>query len=126
MEKALEIASNIQSDYSRSSALSSLVPHFDGHRKAEFMEKALEIASNIQSDYSRAKALCFILSLMRNSPVNKLYFLWRRIIQILKEDTRSNLLSNIITLIPIMNDLGGDETLFEISRAIIDVSNWFP
>ncbi|AKJ39120.1 MULTISPECIES: hypothetical protein [Methanosarcina] len=90
------------------------------------MEKALEIASNIRSDSYRAKALCFILSLMRNSPVNKLYFLWRRVIQILKEGTRSNLLSNIITLIPVINDLGEDETLFEISQAIIDVSYWFP
>ena len=126
MEKAFEIVSNIQYDYDRVSALSALVPHLDGQRKEELMEKALEIALNIQSDSDRAKALCFILSLMRNSPVNKLYFWWRRVIQILKEGTRSNLLSNIITLIPVMNDLGGDETLFEISRAIIDVSNWFP
>lgn len=58
--------------------------------------------------------------------MNKLYFLWRRVIQILKEGTRSNLLSNIITLIPVMNDLGEDETLFEISQAIIDVSYLFP
>lgn len=43
-------------------------------------------------------------------------------IQILKEGARSNLLSNIITLIPVMNDLGEDGTLFEISQAIIDVS----
>lgn len=43
-------------------------------------------------------------------------------IQILKKGARSNLLSNIITLIPVMNDLGEDGTLFEISQAIIDVS----
>jgi hypothetical protein len=90
------------------------------------MEKAFEIASNIQSDSYRASALSFALSHMRNSSVNKLYFWWRGIIQILKEHARSNLLSNIIVLIPVINDLGEDETLFEISRAIIDVSYWLP
>jgi len=113
-------------DSDRAYVLSSIVLHLDVQRKEKIIGKALEIASNIQFDSDRAKALCFILSLMRNSPVNKLYFLWRRVIQTLRENTRSNLLSNIITLIPVMNDLGEDETLFEISRAIIDVSNWFP
>ncbi len=125
MEKSLEIASNIQDDYERAKALSAIVSHLDGQRKEELMEKALEIASMIQSDYERAKALFFVLSLMRNSPINKLYFWWKKIIQILREYTRSNLLFSIITLIPVINDLGKDETLFEISRAIIDVSNWF-
>lgn len=113
-------------DSDRVYVLSSIVLHLDVQRKEEFMEKALEIVSNIQSDSDRAKILCFVFSFMRNSPVNKLYFLWRRVIQILIEGTQSNLLSNIITLIPVMNDLGDDETLFEISRAIIDVSNLFP
>ncbi|WP_052728012.1 NB-ARC domain-containing protein [Methanosarcina vacuolata] len=126
IEKALEIASKIQDDILRADALSVLVPHLDSQRKEEAMEKALEIASKIQLDYVGVDVLCFALSSMRNSPSNKLYFLWRKGIRILREYPRSNLLSNIITLIPVMNDLGEDETLFEISRAIIDVSNWFP
>jgi hypothetical protein len=63
---------------------------------------------------------------LRYLPTDKLYFWWRRVTQILKEHTRSNLLSNIITLIPVINDFGTDETLFEISRAIIDISYWLP
>jgi len=67
-----------------------------------------------------------LLSHLKNLPLNKLYFWWKRKIQIFRECTRSSLFLDITTLIPTINELGEVKTFYEISQAIIDVSRWWP
>lgn len=98
----------------------------DNQRKEEIIEKALDTASKIEDDDKRAHALQTMSLYLRNLPIDSLYFWWKKIIQVLRERTRSNLLMDIIILIPLITDLGEDETLFKISQAIADVSRWWP
>ena len=126
IEKAFDIASEIGYDDERAKALSSIVPYLDDPKKEEIIEKALDNASRIEADDKREKSLQIILLYLRYLPIDKLYFWWKRIIQTLREHKRSSLLLDIIILIPLINELGGDETLFEISQAIKDTSRWWP
>jgi hypothetical protein len=126
IEKDLEATSKIKYDNEIVWALLDILPYLDGQRKKEAMEKALGAVSKMIFDDDRARALRVMLSYLRNLPINNLYFWWRKAIKILRERTRSSLLIDITTLIPVISDLGNDETLFEISRAIIDVSRWWP
>ena len=98
----------------------------EGENKEELMERAIDAASNIKDDTTRTEALHIVLSNLKNLPMNNLYFLWRKTFQILVEYTRRSLLVDIITLLPVINDIGKDETFFEISKAIIYVSRWWP
>ena len=126
MEKALDMVSEIQDDSDQRKVLSSLLHNLDGQIKEEMMEKILRVVFKIQNDSDRSQALYIMLSYLKNLPITNLYFWWKRTIQILSERTRSSLFVDIITLIPIINDLGNDETLYEIAYAVIDVSRWWP
>ncbi len=60
VEKALEMASGIQSGYLRVQALSLLIPYLGEQRKEETVEQALELASRIKDKNMRSLALSFV------------------------------------------------------------------
>ena len=57
---------------------------------------------------------------------DELYSLWREILPILAAHTRSDLLSDLHTLTPVIATLGGAEAVEETFHAIQDVSRWWP
>ncbi|AKB64636.1 hypothetical protein MSMAS_1440 [Methanosarcina mazei S-6] len=126
IEKILNVASKIKSGIGISKILLSIDPKLDGQKKEELMEKAFDVILKIENDNKRADAFNIMLPHLRNLPTDNLYFWWRKAIQILRERTRSNLLLDIIVLIPVISELGEDDILFEISQAITDVSRWWP
>ncbi|WP_410509646.1 NB-ARC domain-containing protein [Methanosarcina hadiensis] len=126
IEKILNVASKIKSGIGISKILLSIDPKLDGQKKEELIEKAFDVILKIENDNKRADAFNIMLPHLRNLPMDNLYFWWRKAIQILRERTRSNLLLDIIVLIPVISELGEDDILFEISQAILDVSRWWP
>jgi hypothetical protein len=61
LEKALELAYSILSDYLRVQALSLLVPYLDGQKSEEVLEEALQLASSLKDKDTRPEALSFII-----------------------------------------------------------------
>lgn len=61
LEKALELADSILSDYLRVQALSLLVPYLDWLKSEEILDKALQIASNLKDKDTSPQALSFVI-----------------------------------------------------------------
>jgi hypothetical protein len=90
------------------------------------MKEIIDVAFKIDYDDTRAEILHVTLSYLRNLPIKSLYFWWIKMTQVLRERTRKSLLVDISILSPIIYYLGKDETIFEISEAILNVSRWWP
>jgi hypothetical protein len=61
LEKALELAYSILSDYLRVQALSLLIPYLDGQKSEETIKEALELASSLKDKDVRPEALSFVI-----------------------------------------------------------------
>ncbi|BBD59077.1 regulatory protein [Nostoc sp. HK-01] len=121
LSEALTTAREIQDEYYRADALSALADKLP----PELLAEALSTAKVIQSEYSRASALSALASSLSQMPFSELFLLWQETIHYLSLRTRSNLLSDIKALFPVIFALGGEAATAEVARAIIDVTRWW-
>jgi len=110
-------------DHRRVEALVGLVPRLG---ELDYGDEALAIARAMADEDRRAQALAGLAPHVKQLPVVRLYFLWNETLHILAIRTRSNLLSDIQALVPIIATLGGKEALVATMQAIIEVGKWFP
>ena len=67
-----------------------------------------------------------LLSLLAQKAFNDFFPLWSPTIHGLSSRSRSDLLSDLSSLTPLVSRLGGDDALLETVRAIKDVGRWWP
>lgn len=118
LESALEIARAIQDENHRVFALRTLAP-----RMPQIIPEALDALRLIQDELSRARALSELTPHLKLFSVN--VSLWQEIIHILAHLPRHNFLENLVSLSPILVELGGSDTLKETAQAIQDVGRWW-
>ncbi|WP_268768195.1 NB-ARC domain-containing protein [Mastigocoleus testarum] len=121
LSEALAAAREIQSDYYRAYALSSLADKLP----SELLPEALAAAREIQDDYYRAYALSSLAEKISQMQKPQLFDLWRENFHILSRRTRPNLLSDIEALTPVIFALGGAEAIKDTACAIQYVSRWW-
>ena len=148
---AHKAALSIQNAYHRTEALASLsnkIPDTlpqalnaalsiqDNSACAHFLEKlaeklsptlllqALENTSLIQDDYYRAEAVKSLSIYIFKLPNH--FKLWKNALHSLSCRTRPNLLSDIVSLTPILISLEDEFAIADTVRAIQDVTKWWP
>jgi hypothetical protein len=126
IDNALTSASKIKNNFTRVKALSAIIPCLDGQKKEDAIDNALTSTSKIKDDFTRVKALGTMLLYLGHLSIYNLLFWWRKAIKMSSEFTRSSLLVDITTLIPVIHALGEDEAFIEISEGIMDVCRWWP
>jgi hypothetical protein len=118
LPKALEAAQSIQNVEFRAHALIRLVD-----KLPEALPKALEAAQSIQYESSRAEALTVLVFHLVNA--SDRFTIWTDLVYSLSQRTRSSLLSDLESLIPVLNTLGRKAAIADTAQAIQDVSLWW-
>ncbi len=153
LSKALSAAGQIQDDYYRAKALSSLADKLPSellpeavaaarhiqddssradalsslaHKLPELLPEAVAAARHIQDDYYRAKALSSLAHKLSQIRKTQLFDSWKETLHILSLHTRPNLLTDIKALTPVIFSLGSEQALKDTADAIQDVSRWWP
>ena len=124
--KAFDSASLIKDTHTRIEAFFAIATSLNEQKKEEMLKIVLPSALYFKDETYRHKAVNIVLVCLKDIPMKKRYFWWRQIIQKLRERTRNNLLMGIAAFIPIIDDLGNEEALYETFKAINDVSRWWP
>jgi len=122
LQEALTAVQAIMDEDARARALVDLAPRLS----ESLLQEALATARSIAHRDSRARALVGLASHVKQFPLASLYLLWNEVLPILASSTRSNLLSDILTLFPVIAALGEKEALVAMAQAIIEVGRWFP
>jgi hypothetical protein len=125
IEVALEVVRSLDDaiEFERSKALAALLA-----RQADlgFADAALEETASISGTEDRAVILADIAERLANAPPPGLYESWCRLLRRLSDRPRSDLLSDIGVLAPLLVNLGGTTTVVGIADAIIETGSWFP
>ena len=131
-QEALTVAREIRHEGYRVEALSGLVPYLPQADRTVVLEEALEAAQKLRVtttwpfDSPLATALASLAPYLAELPLTTLYSFWRETLHILTTCTRSDLLSNLRALAPVIVKLGGEEAIAKTFHAIKDVSRWWP
>lgn len=120
--EALAAVRASRDDEHRAKVLENLVPHLP----ASLLGKALAAAKTIEDENWRTKTIAAMApKLVKLSP-DDLYPLWQETLSILTRSTRSELLTGLSALVPVIVILGGQEAVRETFRAVQDVCRWWP
>lgn len=121
--EVLTTAQGMDNERDRAGAVSGLAP-----RLAElgYAQEALETVLQIESESSRKDALLRVVPYLLKLPRVTLCSLWRETLRNLARRTRSDLLSDLCGLAPIIAKLGGKEAIIGTFQAIQDVGSWWP
>ena len=116
-------ASDDLAPYDRGEALSGLGP-----RLATLGRPigALQLIVTIPSRESRATALRAVVPALMEAPAGELARAWGPVLQVLAARNRTELLSDVAALAPVIATLGGAEAARATSAAVADVGVWFP
>ncbi|MGP0088975.1 MAG: AAA family ATPase [Xanthobacteraceae bacterium] len=116
---ALDAAKAIGDEYSRASALSGLAQYLTGEQIAD----ALDAAKAIGNEYYRASALSGLAGHLadeqRRGGLHEVLKIGDRL-------TRRSFLDAIQAFLSTIIEIGGEETVREIKRAIRDTAAWYP
>lgn len=74
----------------------------------------------------RSLLLAELAQVLCAQPAVDLYELWQECLPVLSQRNRSDFLSDIGELIPVIQKLGGDAAVQRSFQAIVDVSSWWP
>jgi hypothetical protein len=124
LTEALEAARAIEYEDSRSWAPSALAPQLP----AEILGLALDAARTIQNKHARSRVLlALVLSLLLIQRAS-LRHLWPQTLRILAARTRTDFLTDLQALAPVLFILAdqGGPTLVAVAQAVSDVGRWWP
>jgi hypothetical protein len=96
------------------------------HLAEASLGQALKAARAIGDELVRLDALVRLAPRLSAQSPGALYPLWRQTLPILANRTRSNLLSDLGALLPIILRLGGAQAAAALFTAIQDVGRWWP
>ena len=125
-EESLDEAKKIENNNLKLKALIEIAPNISEPHKTNILKEALEITRDLNDENLRGKALSDISLDLAGLPPSVLYPLWQETLHVLAQRTRSDLLSDLCALTPVILALGGPEALEETARAIVDVGRWWP
>ena len=117
----LEVARAIRYEGARAKALAGLTPHLP----ESLLGEALEAARAIGDEGDRAKALAALANHVKKLPLSTLYPLWCKALHALGGGIRSDLLSGINNLMPVITILGQKSVAEEIMHNIKDTGQWW-
>jgi hypothetical protein len=119
---ALRMARTIEDERLRADALVALAPRLG----ADLLPDALEAARAIKDARHRTCALAALASPLAKIPRELLLPVWKKTLDHSATRLRSDLLSDLSALAPVIAALGGPEAIEEACRAIEDVGRWWP
>ncbi len=90
------------------------------------VDEASAVARDIQHNESRAAALTAVAPRLAALPHTRLSLLWSETLRLLATRSRSDLLSDLASLAPLIPRLGGSEAIAETCTAIEEVGRWWP
>ena len=108
----------MQEEEHRDQALMALVNKLPSY----LLSMALDATHTIEKQEYRAQSLTVLASQLVNDP-NR-FVLWKNLLHFLAYRTRSNLLSDVAALTPVLAAFG-DEAMAENAQAIQDVAKWW-
>lgn len=133
-EEALRMAEGLPQRWSllinespRAKALAKSAPYFS----RDLMEPALKMAQALpgrekhHSGNSRAMALAGLAKRLASFSPTSIMPIWRETLPALATRTRENLLEDLGALAPVIQILGGEESVAETFHAIQDVGRWW-
>lgn len=83
-------------------------------------------ARGIKSRDDRRKLFTALASPLADLPDDLLHPIWCETLHLLATRHRSDLLSDLTALAPVIHALGGDDAIDEIVLAIRDTGRWYP
>ena len=90
------------------------------------LSEVLEIAQAIEDAEYRTEVLVVLASRLEKLPPVTLYSLWRQTLHFISHNSRQALITDLLTLIPVIFVLGGTEAKVDTSRALLEVGYWWP
>lgn len=122
LDEALSAARKIKNDYWRAKALSDIASKFPDAQKIEFRLEAFSATNRIHD-----RVAIINLPTQEEAEEESIYLSsWALAIYDLSTMSRSDFLSDLSSLAPLLARLGGDEALRETIQAIEDVGRWWP
>ncbi len=105
--------------------LASYLPEAQRSKVRKMLAEALTAVQAIEEKGDRAEALGKLAPHLPEA-LAQLYTLWDETLPALANRTRSELLSAIHALVPVIYALGGEKAIVETFHAIQDVGRWWP
>lgn len=102
-----------------------LTPHLTIDTRESLLFEALKKTCSLEDAHERHETLSTLAPHLAQLPTEHLYHTWTTTLHVLSTRTRSNLLSDIHALLPVIDALGGATALTETAQAIMDVGWWF-
>jgi hypothetical protein len=87
------------------------------------LPEVLKTVQSIEYEQDRAKALTALVPCLVNTA--DCFDLWKDLLHTLSYRTRPHILTDLITLTPVLLALGGEDALAETAKAIQDVARWW-
>jgi hypothetical protein len=122
LAEAVTAARAIGDEEDRANALSGLAPHLG----PDLLAEALGAARAIGDAGDRANALIGLAPRLASLSSSALVKLWNEALQQLSARKRSEFLSDLKALTPVILSLGGRQAAEELAAAIVDVGRWWP
>lgn len=118
MSSARDMLLAIKDKSIRAEALIALIHQLD----VKSLQMLINIAQTSRSENLQIKVLAALADLAPEFS----YQLWSKVLHKLAKQKRSDLLANLIKLVPTIIKLGDEGAVVETTQAIIDVSRWWP
>ncbi|HWF62166.1 MAG TPA: hypothetical protein VN666_17920 [Nitrospira sp.] len=150
----LAAAQTIEESKCRAQVLAALVPHVGEQDRNSLIDMTLNIfhtndssymdrdiltalapyrpdatlaaARALNSNWERGSVLAALASYSLSGSQHRLYHLWRTILRHSSTSTRSDLMVNVIVLMPILKKLGKTRALEATFLSVRDVTTWWP
>jgi hypothetical protein len=126
LHEALAATRAIGHKTSRAWVLAVLVPHLVPAERHQVLHEALDVARAIGAEERRAEVLAVLAPHLAKITRETLYPLWNATLQLSVTRSRTDLMTDLTALIPVITALGGVEAIAETCRAIKDVGRWWP
>ena len=121
LDEILNDLTNFLDEKTRVNAIVRLAPSIPD----EYFQPFLEIILKVQDRNIRVQAWSALVQRWLLLPVPQSMSLWKKTIQDLSYQPRSDLLLDLKSLVPVINDLGGINEINEVLEAIKDVARWW-
>jgi hypothetical protein len=125
--ESLEVARAVRDEGQRSGALAAVARLLaEGPARDQALQEALEAALAVRDEGQRFEALAALGPHLATISPTALNSIWHQTLRLLVTRSRSELLADLVALVPVIAALGGAGAVIGMRRAIRDVGRWWP